>query len=78
MEFIPQRTSGLLFWYLRLCLTKPFTCYILSYQEIILSLPLWTKSYHEVIQKIPYSIVLTIHQNFTTGNYQSFCGESPT
>ena len=59
----------LLFWYLRLCLIKPFTCYILSYGEIILPLPLWTESYHEAIQKIPYSIALTISQNFTKGNY---------
>lgn len=56
--------------FLRLCLIKPF--HILSYGEIILSLPLWTKSYHEAIQKIPYSIVLTIYQNFTKGNYSLF------
>lgn len=72
MEFIPQRSSGSLFWYLRLCLIKPFTCYILSYGEIILPLPLWTESYHEAIQKIPYSIVLTISQNFTKGNCSLF------
>lgn len=72
MEFIPQRTSGPLFWCLRLFSTKPFTCYILSYEEIILSLPQLTNSYHEAIQKIPYSIVLTIYQNFTKGNYSLF------